>query len=122
MAAEMQELFAERRKEREARAQDTVDRVEAKLRDLQRPLAHSDSGASVLTILLRAADLYRRQIRRGLDGDPRAAGEARLTLRQMIPDRIKLLAEKDGSLWAEYNLQPRILLKGAGACGRGDRI
>jgi hypothetical protein len=45
----------------------------------------------------------------------------RTILREMLVE-ITLLPGEDGSLWAEYAMQPAALLKDAGTGGRGDRI
>jgi len=72
-------------------------------------------------MLPRAAELYRDQIEQGLGGDPGAATKARTILRSMLGE-IMLSPGEDGSLWAEYGMQPAALLQGAGTTGRGDRI
>jgi hypothetical protein len=57
----------------------------------------------------------------GLGGDSAAAAKARTILRDMLGE-IMLSPGEDGSLWAEYGMQPAALLKGAGTGGRGERI
>lgn len=74
----------------------------------------------VLTLLPRAAELYRDQIEQGLGGDPAAAAKARIILWEM-PGEIMLSPGEDGSLWAEYAMQPGALLT-AGTGGRGEGI
>ncbi|GFE79257.1 resolvase [Steroidobacter agaridevorans] len=98
--------------------QTAIDRVEAKRRELidARPAARE--SARVLTMLPKAAEFYRDQIDRGLGGDLCAAAKARTILREMLGE-IMLSPGKDGSLWAEYAMQPAALLQGAGTCGRG---
>jgi hypothetical protein len=79
-------------------------------------------NARVLSLLPRAAELYRKQIEQGLDGDTQAASRARVILRDLLGE-ITLSPGEDGSLWASYAMQPAALLKGgAGTGGRGDRI
>lgn len=68
------------------------------------------AGAQVLSIVPRAAALYDRQISRGLDGDPEATVEARLILKELIPDRIRLTSKPDGTPWPRFGLQPAALL------------
>ena len=57
----------------------------------------------------------------GLGGDPAAATKARTILREMLGEII-LSPGEDGSLWAEYAMQPAALLQGAGTGGRSERI
>ena len=47
----------------------------------------------------------------GLGGDPAAATKARTILRDMLGE-IMLSPGEDGSLWAEYGMQPAALLQG----------
>jgi hypothetical protein len=72
-------------------------------------------------MLPRAAELYREQIDQGLGGDHAAAAKARTILRDMLGE-IMLSPGEDGSLWAEYAMQPAALLQGAGTGGRGEAI
>jgi hypothetical protein len=74
-----------------------------------------------LSLLPRAAELYRQQIEQGLEGGPQAASRARLILWDLLGE-ITLAPEEDGSLWASYAMQPAALLRGAGTGGRGDSI
>jgi site-specific DNA recombinase len=98
-----------------------IDRVESKRQELA--LAQSaDESSKVLAMLPRAAELYRRQIDAGLQKDPEAAQKARLVLRELL-GTIQLRPEPDGSLWADYILQPAALVKmAAGTDGRGEGI
>jgi hypothetical protein len=57
----------------------------------------------------------------GLGGDPAAAARARTIVRELLGE-IMLSPGEDGSLWAEYAMQPAALLQGAGTGGPGDRI
>jgi hypothetical protein len=70
-------------------------------------------------MLPRAAELYRRQIAQGLDGDPRAALKARVILRELFGGKIRLVPDAKGGLVAHWNLQTTALLKGLGTCGSG---
>lgn len=54
-----------------------IDRAEGKRRELEAEQPEAKQLAKVLSILPRAADLYRRQVALGLDGDRRAALKAR---------------------------------------------
>jgi hypothetical protein len=75
----------------------------------------------VLALLPRAAELYREQIDLGLGGDATEATKARTILRDMLGE-IMLSRGEDGSLWAEYAMQPAALLIGAGTSGRGEAL
>lgn len=101
--------------------QTAIDRVEAKRREEidARPAARE--SARVLTMLPKAAEFYRDQIGRGLGGDLVAAAKARTILRERLGE-IMLSPGADGSLWAEYAMQPAALLQGAGTCGRGEAL
>lgn len=102
-----------------------IDRAEAKRRQLQMGLTEADigAGARVASAVAHAAALYDLQVSRGLEGDPEASTEARLILKELIPDRIRLMPRPDGTLWAKFGLQPAALLSAvAGERGRGDRI
>jgi len=72
----------------------------------------------VLTALPKAAEMFRRQIAKGLDGDPRAVLKARVFLRELL-GRINLKPEGEGELWAEYGAEPTALLKVVGFDGSG---
>ena len=64
----------------------------------------------MITMLPKAADVYRRQIAQGLDNDPRAAGKARAMLRKLLGN-IRLIPEQR-NLWAEYEVQPAGIAQG----------
>jgi hypothetical protein len=58
------------------------------------------------------AMLYRRQVALGLDGaHPQITLEARLALRELL-GQIRLGPGADGSLWAAYEVQPAVLVRG----------
>ncbi|MBM0108613.1 recombinase family protein [Steroidobacter sp. S1-65] len=101
--------------------QAAIERAEAKHRQLQRGLQGGDVGR-VLEAVPRAAELCDERITLGLSGDAKASEEARLVLRELIPDRIRLSPKPDGSLWAHSAIHPAALLLAAGYRGRGDRI
>jgi site-specific DNA recombinase len=98
-----------------------IDRAEAKRHQLLSSQPTESENTRVLAMLPRAAELYRAQIDQGLGGDPNAVAKARTILRSMLGE-IMLSPGEDGSLWAEYGMQPAALLQGAGTSGRGDRI
>jgi site-specific DNA recombinase len=98
-----------------------IERAEAKRRELIELNSEVRESAKVMSMLPKAAELYRQQITDGLEGSPEAAAKARTILRDMLGE-IRLQPTEDGGLWAECTMNPAILLKGAGSVGRGDRI
>ena len=98
-----------------------IERAENKRRELLDARPAERENARILALMPRAAELYREQIDQGLGGDLVAAAKARTILREMLGE-IMLSPGEDGSLWAEYAMQPAALLQGAGTDGRGDRI
>jgi hypothetical protein len=98
-----------------------IERAENKRRELLDARPAERENARVLALMPRAAELYREQIVLGLGGDPAASAKARTILRDMLGE-ITLSPGEDGSLWAEYGMQPAALLRGAGTGYRGDRI
>ncbi len=98
-----------------------IERVETKRRELLDARPAERENARVLAMLPRAAALYREQIDQGLGGDSAAAAKARTILRDMLGE-IMLSPGEDGSLWAEYAMQPAALLIGAGTGGRGEAV
>jgi site-specific DNA recombinase len=99
-----------------------IDRAESKKRELEDQRPGSLPGVNVLTFLPRAAELYRRQITLGLEGDPRATLKARMILRDLFGGEIRLIPQLDGGLTAHWNLHPGALLSGLGTNGSGGRI
>lgn len=98
-----------------------IDKAEAKRRELMElGRAEKDTG-KVMSLLPKAAELYRKQILDGLDGNLEAAAKARVILRDMLGE-IRLKPAPDGGLWAEYGMNPATLIMSAGTVGRGDRI
>jgi hypothetical protein len=55
-----------------------------KRRELQEQQPEAWQSAKLLAIVPRTAELYRRHIAKGLDGDPRAALQARVFLRHWL--------------------------------------
>ncbi|MGA9336826.1 MAG: hypothetical protein WBV66_04070, partial [Pseudolabrys sp.] len=54
----------------------------------------------------------------GLDGDPRAALKARVILREMLGGKVILApGEEPGSLWANFELHPAVLVRSSGTGG-----
>jgi hypothetical protein len=98
--------------------QAAIDRAEEKRKELESQLPDRKQSAKVLSMLPKAAELFRRQLAEGLKGDPRAALKARVTLREMCGGRIDLKREGD-ELWAEYGIQPAALVQIVGNRGSG---
>jgi hypothetical protein len=102
--------------------QAAIDQAETKRKQLLAAQPEAKQGAKLLTVLPKAAELYRDQIARGLDGDPRAALKAHVILRDLL-GKIRLVPGAEGSLWAEFKQRPAaLLLRGAGTCGSGGVI
>jgi hypothetical protein len=59
--------------------------------------------SKALALMPRAAELYRRQVALGLDGNPQAAQKARLFLRERFGGKIRLEPLADGGLMAHWN-------------------
>jgi DNA invertase Pin-like site-specific DNA recombinase len=108
--------------------QAAIERAEAKRRDLEAQTPETKQSAKLLSILPRAAELYRRQIAQGLDGNAREALKARVFLREWFGGKIRLEPLPDGGLMAHWNQNVTALLRGcerlvAGAStGRGLRL
>jgi site-specific DNA recombinase len=97
--------------------QAAIDRAEVKRRELEAQHPAARASAKVLAMLPQAAEMFRRQVEEGLDGDRRAAGKARVVLRQMF-GRINM--RRDGrALYAEYTLKPEAVLQVVGLKGPG---
>lgn len=102
--------------------QAVIDRAEAKRRQLVAGYQQGSEVARILSTVPRAAELCEERIALGLQGDKTACEEARIILRSLIPDRVRLSKKADGSLWAHCAIQPAALLASTGTRGRGDRI
>jgi hypothetical protein len=95
--------------------QAAIDRAEEKRRELEQQQPEARASAKVLSMLPRAADVYRRQVQQGLDGDPRAALKARVFLREWFGGKVRLEPLPDGGLMAHWNQSSAALLT---ACER----
>jgi hypothetical protein len=102
--------------------QAAIERAEGKRRELVDTLPEAKVSYKLLAKLPQAARLYRQQIIQALEGDPRAAGKARVILRELFGREIRLQPQPDGGLLALWNLQPAALLRAAGTCGSGGVI
>jgi len=97
-----------------------IDRAERKRRELieLQPI-EATAGAKLLTILPNAAELYRRQISLGLDrASPEVTLKARQALRELLGD-LRLEPDGQGGLWAAYEVQLAVLIRGAVTSGAG---
>jgi site-specific DNA recombinase len=103
--------------------QAAIDRAEGKRRELQDQQPAARQTAKILAMLPKAAEGYRRQIAKGLEGDEREALKARVFLRAAIADGIQLVPDENGGLVAHWNLHTAALLPaGVGTSGSGGRI
>jgi hypothetical protein len=103
--------------------QAAIDRAEAKHRELQeQQLGTSVPMDKALAIMPRAAELYRRQVALGLDGNPQAALKARLFLREWFGGKIRLEPLADGGLMAHWNQNIGALVSAVGTYGSGGVI
>jgi DNA repair exonuclease SbcCD ATPase subunit len=98
--------------------QAAIERAEQKRQELEAQQPSARASAKVLSVLPRAAEMFRRQVEQGSDGDERAALKARVFLRELL-GRINLKPKGEGELWAEYGMQPTALLKVVGYSGSG---
>jgi len=99
-----------------------IERAEAKRRQLRLGLQEGAEVSRVAAAVPRAVEICDQRIALGLLGDAKATEEARLVLRELVSDRIRLSPKPDGSLWAHSAMQPAVLLLATGYRGRGDRI
>ena len=101
--------------------QAAIDRAEEKRRELQEQLSGS-SPTKAIAFMTKAAELYRRQVAQGLDGNPQAALKARVFLREWLGGKIRLEPLPDGGLQAHRMQNVGALCKGLGTYGSGARI
>jgi hypothetical protein len=73
--------------------QAAIEKAEEKRRELQEQQRGLKSPARALLVMPRTAELYRRQVTLGLDGNPQAALKARLLLREWFGGKIRLEPE-----------------------------
>jgi ElaB/YqjD/DUF883 family membrane-anchored ribosome-binding protein len=99
-----------------------IERAEAKRRQLRLGLQEGAEVSRVAAAVPRAVEICDQRIALGLLGDAKATEEARLVLRELVSDRIRLSPKPDGSLWAHSAMQPAVLLLATGYRGRGDPI
>lgn len=99
-----------------------IDRAEAKRHELTSQQPAARESAKILAMLPKAAETYRRQIVKGLEGDDQEALKARLILRELFGGAIRLVPEPGGGLVAHWNLHAAALLQATGTDGSGGRI
>lgn len=104
--------------------QAAIDRAEAKRRDLQdQQLGSTAPMSKALALMPRAAEIYRRQVALGLDGNPQVAQKARLFLREWFGGKIRLEPLADGGSMAHWNQNIGALVSaGVGTYGSGGSI
>lgn len=99
-----------------------IDRAAEKRRQLLQSTAGASHEGKLVAALPNAAELYRRQIAVGLDGNPSEAAEARRILREIFGGKVPL-TRRGRELWAQIELRPEaLLLRAEGTCGSGGRI
>ncbi|HXP66733.1 MAG TPA: hypothetical protein VN815_14745, partial [Steroidobacteraceae bacterium] len=104
--------------------QSAIDMVERRRATLKAAQPEQKQQARILAMLPRAAGAYLQKIDEGLAGNPRAAAQGRVIVRDMIGE-IKLSPGENGSLWATHrraNMAAMLVKAVAGTAGRGDRI
>ena len=101
--------------------QAAIDRAEEKRRELQEQ-PNAIPPAKAIAFMSRAAELYRRQVAQGLDGNPQAALKARVFIREWFGGKIRLEPLPDGGLQAHWMQNVGALCKGPGTYGSGGRI
>lgn len=101
-----------------------IDKADTKRKELLSAEPEVKRMDKVFQALPAAANQYRAQIDKGLQGNPTEAGRARVAVRKLLGDEIKLLPAKGGGhLVAHLEFQRAALLAGnAGSVGSGGRI
>jgi hypothetical protein len=97
--------------------QAAIDRAEAKRRELQEEVSTYLLSAKAIAFMSRAAELYRRQVAQGLDGNAQAALKARVFLREWFGGKTRLELLPDGGLQAHWEQNVGALCKGLGTYG-----
>lgn len=102
--------------------QAAIERAEAKRRELAAAQPTAKSGARLFAALPRAADLYRRQITAGLNGDARADMKARVILRELFGGKIRMVPDAAVGLTAHWKLNAGAILRHTGTGSSGGSI
>ena len=84
--------------------------AQAKRRELVTDRPAAPQSAEVVSLIPKAASLYRRHVDAWLSGDARAAQKGRPMVRELLDGPVRLVPRVDGSLWAEFALRPAALL------------
>ncbi|MDH3430908.1 MAG: recombinase family protein [Gammaproteobacteria bacterium] len=99
--------------------------AESKRQDILDAQPAARQSAKILVALPKLADVYRRQIKKGLSDNPREVAKARVILRDLLGP-IRLCPESDGGLVARYENGSEALMSravgAAGFSGSGGRI
>ena len=104
-------------------SQAAIDRAEVKRRELEdQRFGANGSINKALAVMPRAAELYRRQVALGLDGNQQAAQKARMFPREWFGGKIRLEPLADGGSMAHWNQNIGALVSTAGLFGSGGRI
>lgn len=90
-----------------------VDRAEARRRELMQKQPEGRISAQVRAMLPKAAELYRRQIAKRLEGDEWEALKVRVFLREAFGGAIQHEPLPGGDLMAHWNENAAALLKAA---------
>jgi len=88
-----------------------IEARRGKRRELEAGQPEAKEGAKVLSILPRAAELYRPQIAQGLDGNAREPLKARVFLRDWFGGKTPLEPLPDGGLVALWDQEETALLR-----------
>ena len=91
----------------------------SKRRELQEEVSTNLLPANAITFMSHSAELYRRQVAQGLDGNPQAALKARVFLREWFGGKIRLEPLPDDGLQAHWKQNVGALCKGLGTYGSG---
>ena len=127
LAKEMQVYFSERMQATQARATKAPRELEeldariTQLRDLQGRVS-ANLPAKAIAFMSKAAEIYRRQVAQGLDGNPQAALKVRVFLREWLGGKIWLEPLPDGGLQAHWMQNVGALCKGLGIYGTGGTV
>ena len=82
-----------------------LDRAEDKRKELVRALPEARESVRIMSMLPKAADMYKRRIAEAVDGEPRAVAKARLScgnklaLRYFPPGRRGAGPAIDSTIW-----------------------
>jgi hypothetical protein len=102
--------------------QAVIEKAEAKHRELHsQQLGANLPTSKLLALMPRAAEIYRRQVALGLDGNPQAALKVRLFSREWFGAKIRLEPLADGGLMAHWDQNVGALVSAVATFGSGGR-